>query len=181
VNRRQILSGLALVVAGAGSSRAHTPFGQWVVYRKKHLLIGAHRADPETYALAKRLSAALGLHLPKAKSRVARAPTAGRLASLLGTDQLDVAVLAKSDAIAMRDGAGHFHPYGRIDLTLLTALSDHVLVAHARFPKRHAWLVAAALHESGLDPEPADGTGLDLHPGSQAFISGEPEPEPDPQ
>lgn len=177
MNRRRIISGLALVFAGAGLARAHTPFGQWVVYRKKHLLIGAHRADPETYALAKRLAKALGQHLPKARSRVARAPTAQRLASLIGTDQMDVAVLGWTDAIAMRDGTGRFAPYGRIDLVLLTELQDHVLVAHARFPERHAWLVAAALHESGLDPGPGNGTGLDLHPGSRAFVNGDPEPD----
>lgn len=172
-----MVSALALVVAGAGAARAHTPFGQWVVYRKKHLLIGAHRADPETYQLAKNLAGSLAKHLPKARSRVARAPTAQRLASLIGTDQMDVAVLGRTDAIAMRDGTGHFEPYGRIDLVLLTALQDHLLVAHARFPKRHAWLVTAALHESGLDPKPDLAAGLAMHPGSLSFVRGEPEPE----
>lgn len=176
-----MISALALVLAGAGVARAHTPFGQWVVYRKKHLLIGAHRADPKTYELAKTLVGDLARHLPKARSRVARAPTAQRLASLIGTDQMDVAVLGKTDAIAMRDGSGRFEPYGRIDLTLLAVLEDHVLVAHARFPKRHAWLVAAALHESGLDPGPDIGSDLALHPGSLSYIGGDPEPESNPE
>lgn len=171
-----MVSALAFVFAGASAARAHTPFGQWVVYRQKHLLIGAHRADPKTYHLAKNLAGALAQYLPKAKSRVARAPTAQRLASLIGTDQMDVAVLGKTDAIAMRDGTGHFKPYGRIDLTMLAALEDHLLVAHARFPKRHAWLVSAALHESGIDLKADVPTGIALHPGSLSFVNGDPEP-----
>lgn len=172
-----MISALALGLIGASAVNAHTPFGQWVVYRKKHLLIGAHRADPKTYELAKSLAGALAQHLPKAKSRVARAPTAQRLASLIGTDQMDVAVLGKIDAVAMRAGTGHFEPYGRIDLTMLAALEDHVLVAHARFPKRHAWLVSAALHESGIDLIADSPNELALHSGSLSFINGDPEPE----
>ena len=171
-----MVSALGLILVGASAARAHTPFSQWVVYRKKHLLIGAHRADPRTYELAKSLAGILAQHLPKAKSRVARAPTAQRLASLIGTDQMDVAVLGKTDAIAMRDGAGHFKPYGRIDLTMLAELDDHLLVAHTRFPERHAWLVSAALHESGIELQVDNPAGVALHPGSLSFVNGDPEP-----
>ncbi len=75
MNRRRALwlsVGAAMVLLLGG----HTPYGQWVVYRKKHLLIGCHKADPETYDLAKRVVALLDAHLPAAKSRVARAPNA---------------------------------------------------------------------------------------------------------
>lgn len=176
MNRRQIIAALGSLTAMASVANAHTPFSQWVVYRKKHLLIGAHRADPRTYELATNLAGALADSLPEAKSRVARAPTAQRLASLIGTQQLDVAVLRDVDAVAMRDGVGRFKPYGKIELRLLAELDDHVLVAHSRFPNRHAWLLSAALDRSGLLTRPVGGTEIALHEGSLSFLNGDHEP-----
>ena len=156
----------------------HTPYGQWVVYRKKHLLIGCHKQDPRTYDLAKQVVALLGEHLPAAKARAARAPRAQRLASLIGTDQMDVAVLAWAEAAAMAAGTGIFKPYGKIPLTLLASLGDRALIAHGDFPARHAWLVAAALGASPLVAKvKVPGlTPLPWHPGAEAFRNGDPEP-----
>ena len=176
MNRRTLIAGL-VCLAGTRAA-AHTPYGQWVVYRKKHLLIGAHRAEPATYELAQQLVGVLAKHLPKAKSRIARAPTAGRLASLIGTDQLDVAVLNQADAVGMLNGKGEFSAYGRIALRVLARLETHLLVAHERFPARHAWLVAAALHAGGAAKEAdqsADGA-IPWHPGSLAHLEGKPQP-----
>jgi hypothetical protein len=156
----------------------HTPYRQWVVYRRKHLLIGCHREDLRTYDLAQRTVLQLVQHLPSSRARVARAPNAGRLASLLGTEQMDVAVLSASDAHAMLSGAGGFEPYGPIGLSLLTPIADRLLVARADFPARHAWLVAGALIGTPLAPAPAPAAdhGVPWHAGSQAFLSGEREP-----
>ena len=163
----------------------HTPYGQWVVYRKKHLLIGCHKADPETYDLAKRVVALLAAHLPAAKSRAARAPDAGRLASLLGTAQMDVAILSVSDAAAMMQGTGRFEAYGAIALRALTPIAGRLLLARADFPERHAWLVTGALVGSELVPaperpgDPVSYPGIPWHPGSLAFLEGRPEPGDD--
>lgn len=177
MNRRRVLRLLA-GTAAAPLLSGHTPYGQWVVYRKKHLLIGCHKADPETYALAKRAVALLATHLPAAKSRVARAPDAGRLASLLGTAQMQVAILSRSDAEGMRQGTGRFTAYGAIALQLLTPVAGRLLVARADFPERHAWLVTGALVGSDLAParaRPGD-PAIPWHPGSLAFVEGRPEP-----
>ena len=45
--RRQVLR-LGGALAAAVLLSGHTPYGQWVVYRKKHLLIGCHKADEPT-------------------------------------------------------------------------------------------------------------------------------------
>ena len=103
---------LSLFAVGTTLVAGHTPYGQWQVYRQKHLLIGCHREDPETYDLAQQVVATLDERLPEAAARPARARTAGRLASLLGTDQLKLAVLSEEDAAAMAVGAGRFAPYG---------------------------------------------------------------------
>jgi hypothetical protein len=181
MNRRQaagrLLTATALVMLLGG----HTPYGQWVVYRKKHLVIGCHRADPRTYELAKQAVAELVEHLPAAQARVARAPDARRLASLIGTDQMEVAVLDLADARAMTAGAGQFAPYGAIPLLALAPLADRVLVARADFPERHAWLVTGALVGSGMVARlrAGENPGIPWHPGSLAQIEGRPEPDAD--
>lgn len=180
MNRRRLLR-LGVAASAVMLLGGHTPYGQWVVYRKKHLLIGCHREDPETYALAKRIEDLLAEHLPAAKARVARAPHAGRLASLLGTDQLEVAVLSTSDAKAMLRGSGRFSPYGPIRLSLLLPLGDHLLLAHEDFPEKHAWLVASALAGTELAPSLINPSvlGIPWHPGSRGFFDGHPEPAAD--
>ncbi|NNG05858.1 MAG: twin-arginine translocation signal domain-containing protein [Inquilinus sp.] len=177
MNRRRALKATAAAAAALLLS-GHTPYGQWTVYRRKHLLIGSHRGDPETYDLAKRVEAVLAEHLPAASARVARAPHAGRLASLLGTEQMEVAILDAADAAAMRDGSGAFAPYGPIALSVVAAVGNRLLVARADFPDRHAWLLTAALAGTDLAPaaaRPAH-SSLPWHPGSVAFLEGRSEP-----
>jgi len=175
--RRRRLVETALLCGGALLIAGHTPYGQWVVYRKKHLLIGCHRADLRTYQLAQEVVGVLEEHLPSARARIARAPTAGRLASLLATDQLETAILGAEDAAAMLAGSDGFAAYGPVPLRLIRPLADRLLLAHAGFPARHAWLVAAALAEPDV-ATPTAAAGLPWHPGSRAFLDGEPEPPP---
>lgn len=178
--RRRVLRGALAIAAGLLLS-GHTPYRQWVVYRKKHLLIGCHRADPETYDLAKRAVALLEEHLPAARARVARAPDARRLASLLGTGQMEVATLDAADARAMLEGTGRFVPYGPLGLRLLTPLGGRLLVCRADVPERHAWLVTGALTGTELAEavSPTLNAAVPWHPGSRAFLEGRPEPEDD--
>jgi len=139
VNRRRALR-LSVGVAAALLLGGHTPYGQWVVYRKKHLLIGCHKLDPETYDLAKRVVALLAEHLPAAQSRIARAPDAGRLASLLGTAQMAVAIVNSVDAEAMLGGTGRFEAYGAVSLRLLLPIAGRLLIARTDFPARQPCL-----------------------------------------
>lgn len=175
MKRRSIIGGL-LALAGLASraASAHTPYRQWEVYRKKHLLIGCHRQDLSTWEEAKTLVAMLDRHLPEARARVARAPRPARLASLMATEQLDVAVLAPDTASAMAAGAKAFSAYGPVPLTLLGALPRHVLVARADFPAGHGWLVAEAL-DGRLAP--AGHRVLPVHAGAGAFQTGKPKPD----
>ncbi|HSR70970.1 MAG TPA: hypothetical protein VLL72_01195 [Kiloniellales bacterium] len=176
--RRRVLRGVLAIAAGLLLS-GHTPYRQWVVYRKKHLLIGCHKADPETYDLAKRAVALLEEHLPAARARVARAPDARRLASLLGTGQMEVAMLDAADAEGMLQGTGPFAPYGPVSLRLLVRLGGRLLVCRADFPERHAWLVTGALAGTELADlgTPTTDSAVPWHPGSRAFLDGRPEPE----
>ena len=177
MNRRRVLK-LATAAVAQLTLCGHTPYGQWVVYRKKHLLIGCHKVDPTTYDLAKRVVAVLGEHLPAANSRVARAPDAQRLASLLGTAQFDVAILNLADAVAMLHGADGFAAYGAVALRLLTPVGDRLLLSRAEFPERHARLLVEALSGSELVPARDQLHDVDVpwHPGSLAYLRDGPEP-----
>ncbi|MEO0821660.1 MAG: hypothetical protein AAF074_14695 [Pseudomonadota bacterium] len=157
--RRGVLAlgaGAAAAAAGLAPARAHTPYGQWVVYRQKHLLIGCHRRDPEGYATAQATARHLVAHLPASRARVARAPAASRLASLLATAQLDVAVLEPETARAIRAGRDVFAAYGPVEIAMLAWLGDgRALAVHERMPSHHAALLARTLIGSRLAPRAA--------------------------
>jgi hypothetical protein len=96
---------------------------------------------------------------------------------------MEVAILSAADATAMLNGTGGFEPYGPIALSLLTPVADRLLVSRADFPARHAWLVTGGLIGTplALAPAPETDHGVPWHPGSQAFLSGEPEPQDQPE
>lgn len=174
--RRTVLAGLAVAAGPWGVAMAHTPYGQWVVYRQKHLLVGAHRGDAETYALAKKVVAALGAELPEAKARVARGPRPQRIASLMQTGQLMLAVLSRQEAQAMIEARPPFEDYRPTPLNALAGLSeDYLLVASPDLPADHAWLVTQALDHAELLATHHQGE-IALHPGAAAFWAGEPLP-----
>lgn len=177
VDRRTVLR-FGLLMSATLVASGHTPYRQWIIYRRKHLLIGCHKEDPATYDLAKRAVGLLGEHLPEAKSRPARAPSAARLASLMRTEQMDVAIVSAQDARAMVAGSGAFAAFGATDLRVLLPVGERLMVARADFPPRFAWLVSGALSGTELAdaPDPSADYGVPWHPGSMASLQGRPEP-----
>lgn len=172
-SRRAVLVGAAALAAAVSTgARAHTPYRQWVVYRQRHLLIGAHRGDARTYALAQAIVAAMEKELPDARARVARGPRPQRIASLMGTGQLTLAVLASAEAERMASGAAPFEGHRPVPLRGLAELSDgYRLYATPELRPDHAWLVAQALEHSGLGRRPSK-HALPPHPGAAAFWTG---------
>ena len=173
-----VLGGAALLLASG-----HTPYGQWVVYRKRTLLIGSCRSDPPTYELGERIAAVLAEHLPKSRARLSRAPGYPRLASLLATAQLNVAVLGRSQAIAMSQASAPFEGFDPVPLRLLFDMGNFVLACRADFPARHAFLVSRTLAETaggptGDVPVQAGGDEIPVHDGTRAYAAGAPLPLP---
>lgn len=169
---RRTIIGVLAAGALAPAAMAHTLYPQWVAYRRKFLLIGCHRKDNRTFELAQALADGINHALPKAKARPARAPHPERLASLIGTDQMEIAVLRRDEAGEMRDGSGSFKPYGKIDLTRLGDFGPYILAADAGFPQTHAWMVTAALAELDLEQSTPETPLLQLHPGAKAQHDG---------
>ena len=180
-SRRALLLRAGLAAGALTLAAGHTPYQQWVVYRRRHLLVGCHRGDPSTYDLAKRAVALLEEHLPEAQARVARAPDARRLASLLGTEQLDLSVLGGAEAAAMRAGRDAFAAFGEIAVAALLPLGPRWLIAREAFPTRHGRLVTTALVDTDLVARTtieAAVPPLPWHSGTRAFLAGEGEPPP---
>lgn len=148
ISRRRLLK-----TAAASSvwwlTSGHTPYRQWAVYRRKHLLIGANKADPPTYELGKKIAALLAEELPASQARVARAPHAWRLASLLTTDQIELVLLSDEDVRALRDGRDGFEAFGRTELRALFRFGGYWLVCRPDFPNDHAMLLTAMLTSHG--------------------------------
>ena len=172
----------SLFVAGGGflcacavnKVQAHTLYNQWVVFRQKHLVIGSHRQDSATYEVAKQIVAILNNKLPKASARVARAPTAGRIASLIGTNQMQVALLSYADAIDIAAGNGTFKPYGEIDIKALFLAKQYVLIGRADIPEKHSWLIAHALNGSELASVDDIVPPVPWHQGTIQYRAGQP-------
>ena len=177
-DRSRLTCVAALLVAAMQplSVRAHTPYKQWAVYRQKHLLIGCHKDVPETYELSKRIVALLDTDLPTASARVARAPAASRLASLLATDQLNIAVLTPETATEMAQGKGIFEAYGSITLNTLLPLEKYLLVGHSRLREHHCWQITKALEPLGSSEMITSKPTLPWHAGSRQYVLGNPMP-----
>lgn len=162
--RRQVLKTAAALSVWLLAS-GHTPYKQWQVYRRKHLLIGANKADPPTYELGKKIAALLERELPKSRARVARAPHAWRLASLITSDQLQLILLDEDDLKSLRDGQGGFEAFGPTDLRVLYRFGDYWLVSRPDFPDQHVRLVVQTLDEHGTSIAKRQG-----RPGDQAPV-----------
>jgi TRAP-type uncharacterized transport system substrate-binding protein len=184
VRRRRFLQA-GFVAAVWFATGAHTPYRQWQVYRRRHLLIGTSKADAPTYPLGRRIAEVLATQLPESRARVTRGPDPWRLASLLTTGQLEVALLAQSDVAALRDGRAPFDAFGPTDLNLLFAFGAYFLVCRPNFPDHHAYQVVRTLAEnagaiSGAQPVAATAGPVALHAGARAYALGKPMPAPAP-
>ena len=183
--RRRLLT-LALAGVAGMVGAAHAPYGQWGVYRKKHLLILTTRVDPASFELGRKVAAALLHELPESQAQVSRAPHKARIASLLSSRQLDLALMRPDDAAALREGKAPYADYGPMPLMTLLGIEDFLLVCRDDFASLHAWLIAEALSEAvtGLSVKPSRSERpgppdlrLPLHPGAIAYFSGKPRPE----
>jgi len=178
------LAGAAWLLCGA-----HTPYGQWQVYRRRHLMIGTSRADAPTYPLGQRVAEVLATHLPESSARVTRGPDAWRLASLITSGQIEVILLSADHVLALRDGQAPFEAFGATRLCSLFVFSDqggdHWLICRPDFPDRHAYLVVETLAThgdltlGGRMPDPV-ASPVPIHPGALAYLRGDPLPAPAP-
>ena len=184
MNRRTVLKSALIVTGALIFGVGHTPYRQWKVYRQRHLFILASKTDAASYTLGKRIAAVLATYLPSSKARVVRAPYLRRVASLITTKQLDVAILSREHAVALAEGREPFAEFEPVPLRIIVGLGQYLLVCRDDFRALHAYLVAETLsrHQEELPvpvtPEGADTADdnamLSTHPGARAFFDGRP-------
>ena len=180
MERRSVL-GLGLAGAAWLLAGGHTPYAQWTVYRRRFLLIGTSKADPPSYPLGKQIAAVIAEALPESRARPSRAPNQWRLASLITTDQMDVILLSRKDAMALANGQAPFEDFGSVALRCLYTFGDHLLLCRPDFPDRHAYLLAQSLDEHGgalpdaAPAQPMEGP-IAIHPGALAYAEAQPLP-----
>ncbi len=174
---------LTAVIAATG----HSPYRQWKIYRKRKLLILTSRSDGPSFPLGERVAKILAMHLPESHAQVSRAPNTERIASLISTRQMDVAVLSPNDAASLFAGRAPFAEYGPVPLRTIVALGDYLLICRDDFPALHAYLVAETLIENfaelGLEVSSLEAgqtsaeAAVPTHRGARAYFDGGPQPK----
>lgn len=174
MNRRTFLAAAVAALLPAWG-KAHSPWGQYAVYRQKHLLVLSTRDDAPTYPYSKRLVDAINRRAPEASARPARARDLRRAYDLLRTNQFQFALLSAPNVSAMREGTGSFAGEKTIALSTVYEFGELQFVVRADFPENLVAVVTDAVLAS-LDalPEatpPSDVARLpELHPGARWAI-----------
>lgn len=144
MNRREFLQG------GLGAMvlypvLGHTPFPQWKVYRRIHLFIVVSREDALACDLGSAIALTLATELPASRARITRARDALRLASLISTKQLDMALLHRSELSAWQQNQPPYNQLEPVALREIFNIGDYRLVSHDGFLSDHAAVVSQTL------------------------------------
>lgn len=142
MKRRHFLC-LFFALSPSAASFAHSPWGQYQVYRQKHLLILSTREDLPSYPYSRELVEALNKTVPSANARPARAISLQRVYDLLRTDQFQFALLSKQNVKHLREASGQFAGSPKLDLRTIYEFADLEFVVRADFPED---LVAIVTH-----------------------------------
>ncbi len=174
MNRRSFL-GLLPAVLIPTTTFGHSPWGQYAVYRQKHLLVLSTRDDPASYYYSKLLVNAINKGAPEASARPARAVNLERAYNLLRTNQFQFALLSQQNILDMRQATGTFSGKPAVDLRTIYRFGDLEFVVLAQFPDGLVEVVADALLSSREDlpgaitRDEALKSAL-LHPGARRAI-----------
>ena len=144
----------------------HAPWGQWQVYRMRHMLFLSVQEDEESYPFSKVIIDALSTTLPDAKARPARAKDFRRVHSLLSTDQMPLVVLSKNIALSLLSGTGVFNNYSPVSMNLVYHFGKMLLLARPNMPDSHTWRLTDALIRSGKFFNKINDTEIPIHNGS---------------
>ena len=161
----------------APASLAHSPWGQYQVYRQKHLLVLSTREDPPSYPYSKDLVAALNHSVPNANARPARAIDLERVYNLLRTDQFQFAILSRDNISKLKQPNGLFDGSQKVDLRTIYQFEALEFVVRADFPEELVAIVTHGVLESLSMLPGAAGIDLvktspDLHPGARKALEG---------
>ena len=155
----------------------HAPWGQWTVYRMRHMLFLSVIEDPESYPFSKTIISSLEETLPEAKARPARARGFRRVYNLLSTDQMPLVVLSKNTAISLLYGTGVFSEFSPVRMQIVYDFGEMLLLARPKMPDSHTWRITDALIRSGKFISVTNNTEIPIHNGSKIRLLNLPMPE----
>jgi TRAP-type uncharacterized transport system substrate-binding protein len=152
----------------------HSPYRQWQVFRKSRLILVVSAEDGPAVELARSLAGLLATHLPDSRAMMSRAPDSLAVAKLLGSRQLDLALMSSADAHELLRGTGRFAEEGPVPLHALASLGDRLVVCRDDFPSPRAgeiartladhWTGSEALGPARSDPVETSGIPIPWHP-----------------
>jgi len=191
MQRRSLLTRLTAATAVAwlpmSLALAHTPYRFWDVFRKRNMVILTSHADYTGDDTGDIWVATLRQNLPLSRALVSLTQDLGRMASLLKTDQVKMAVLSHEDARKMFTGEAPFENFKPLVLQILADNGQYFLVTRPDLPLYHGYLVVSALMEAAdslklVNPGSVQ-FGMVVHEGAQTFYKGDklepPPPPPD--
>lgn len=128
----------------------HSPYRQWVVYRRKRLFILTNAADEASFPFGQIIAQVLAIYLPESQAMAARARDSVEIIKLIGSQQLDVALLQAAEAQDAFQGKGKFQEEGPLPtLRTLFVFGSYLLVGRDDFPKQKAYQIVKTLTEHG--------------------------------
>ena len=147
----------------SGFVSAHTPYRQWRVVRKKHLLIYSNREDLKTDELAEQVNKVLKQFLPDAKSMVARGRNYKRIASILTTGQGMLALFKKDEAKNLFNGEYPYKGYSGQHIRVICQIDNYYLLSNTSFKNDHAILVYDTLIDHHSNTIKISDNSIPLH------------------
>lgn len=185
------------LIGMAGFLMGHSPYRQWVVYRRKRLFILTSAAEEAAFPFGQIVAQVLATYFPESQAMAARARDSLEIVKLIGSQQLDVALLQTDEAQDAFQGKGKFQEEGPLPtLRTLFVFGSYLLVCRDDFPKQKAYQIVKTLaeHEEkwkspGFDPAESanfftkNNSSLQttdsippFHPGTLDFYEGRPFP-----
>jgi NMT1 family protein len=152
VNRRSFVRLLGVAAAACGVM-GHSPYRQWRAYRKSRFIILTSAAEPASYPLGEAVAAVLARHVPESGALAARAADSLEIVKLLGTDQLDLALLTAEDVRDASEARGRFASEAPLRLRTLSVLGPYLFVCREDFPEAKAQTITRTLAEHWRPPE----------------------------
>ncbi len=167
----------SLILSCSFFSMGHAPWGQWQVYRMRHMLILSVIEDENSYPFSKKVIDSLEQTLPESRARPARARGFRRVYNLLSTDQMPLVVLSKDVAISLLYGTGVFSEFLPVNMNLVYDFGDMVLMARPKMPDSHTWRITDAIIRSDKFYRSINNTEIPVHNGSKIRFMNLPMPE----
>jgi TRAP-type uncharacterized transport system substrate-binding protein len=170
---RRILA-LSLIGVAGFLLPGHSPYTQWYAYRAKHLVVVTDEQRPGALALAEAIASAVAAGWPQSRAVAAAAKSPVEAVRLLGSGQLQVALVPAAYALDAVEGRGRFAADGKLPLRAVAVLGDDLLVVLETYARESARALARVIAESsssglastrrtGLAPIPFHRGALDYY------------------